>query len=191
VRGPHRGRLTVGEPRRPPDAATVTSLVVVGVGGGARAWGPVSWAASYASGIGATVELLSCWRPGQVEVLAAAGWPPRFVGPEDAARTRLQLLLDRLRTQDPGAAVTLTLATGRVSDALAAASLRAALLVLGSRPRPGWAQALTGSTSARVARLAGCPVVSVCGTPVLPARLPAEGIRPLGPPPGVRIVKGR
>lgn len=143
-----------------------TGNVIVAVEDSPRAWWHTRWAASYASGAGATLELISCWRPGQLELRQHAAEGLRFVAPEDAARERLQLLLDRLRAEDPAAAVTLTLACGRVSDALVEASAHACLLVLGSRERSRWARALSGSTSRRVARLARCPVVAVTGRPL-------------------------
>ncbi|MGW1163439.1 universal stress protein [Streptomyces sp. NPDC002513] len=133
--------------------------VVVGIDGSASSRAALRWAVRYADQIGGSVDAVAAW-----ELPGMYGWSGPVVDTaldEDNARQRLiQELRDVLGTEG-ASSVRALLVRGNPADVLLRAAEGAEALVVGSHGRGGFARALLGSVSHRVAQHANCPVVIV------------------------------
>jgi nucleotide-binding universal stress UspA family protein len=86
-------------------------------------------------------------------------------GVQEAARTRLERIRERVAAE--GVPVTAHLTVGPAADAIldAAAAVGADLVVMGTRGLTGLKHALLGSVAERTLRMAPCPVLTVKAEP--------------------------
>jgi nucleotide-binding universal stress UspA family protein len=145
--------------------------IVVGVDGSAHAAAALEWAAEEAALRSARLEVVHAWTFVPVATPADSGLVPM------AWTDNVELLdVTRQAAQDAAAAqvadvlgpdheATITVVENGSAEALLAAAGDADLLVVGNRGRGNIAAALLGSTSAKLADEAPCPVVVVRAQP--------------------------
>jgi nucleotide-binding universal stress UspA family protein len=151
--------------------ARVAGKIVVGVDGSAHAAAALRWSAEEASLRSATLEVVHAWSFVPVATPADSGLVPMAwtdnvelldvtrQAAEEAAAAQVAEVLGA----DHGA--TVSVVQNGPAEALLAAAEGADLLVVGNRGRGNLAAALLGSTSAKVADQASCPVVVVRAQP--------------------------
>ncbi|MFF2145791.1 universal stress protein [Kitasatospora sp. NPDC058190] len=128
--------------------------VVVGIDGSAQSAAAAEWAAREAHRNGLALRMVLV-AGGEVDALDRdLGGSSELPGPVAEIR-------DRIRAELPDLAVSCEIIPGNPAHALAAASRRAALLVLGSRGLGGFTGLLVGSVGLRAASRTDCPVVLV------------------------------
>nr|WP_240943243.1 universal stress protein [Planosporangium thailandense] len=136
--------------------------VVVGVDGSACGEAALRWAATEAGRRAVPLRVLMAYQPGWPGLRFAVG-----AGQEEAARTIAEAVVgaavDDARSLAPGLAVRGDAVAGHPAELLVAASRDAALVVVGSRGRGGFASLLLGSVGGQVAGHAYAPVVVVRG----------------------------
>lgn len=136
--------------------------VVVGVDGSACGEAALRWAATEAGRRGAGLRVLMAYQPGWPGLRFAVG-----AGQEEAARTIAAAVVgaavDDARSCFAGLAVRGDALAGHPAELLIEASRDAALTVVGSRGRGGFASLLLGSVGAQVAGHAHASVVVVRG----------------------------
>ncbi|WP_269854711.1 universal stress protein [Streptomyces sp. RPT161] len=142
--------------------------IVVGVDGSEDSDRALDWAAAEADRHGSALHI--------VHGVGAAPDPDKGTGPADgdlltaqAARSMLDEAGERAAREHPGLKVTTTLAYEEGPQAVLAAAAGAALIVLGTRGRGGFAALLLGSVALRVAAHTTCPLVVVRGERARPA----------------------
>jgi nucleotide-binding universal stress UspA family protein len=141
--------------------------IVVGVDGSAHAAAALRWAAEEAALRSARLEVVHAWTFVPVATPADSGLVPMAWtdnvelldvtrrAAEDAAAAQVAEVLG------PDQEATITVVENGPAEALLAAAADADLLVVGNRGRGNLAAAFLGSTSAKVADEAPCPVVVV------------------------------
>ncbi len=155
VRGDGTRTLTSGSP------------VVVGVDGSHAGRRALEFAASTAARAKAPLVLLHAWEPDAGALAAGVdAWSTVVTEEgEDARRSfaeqELSAVTADLTARYPGLTVTTQAISQKPSKALAAASEDAALVVVGTRGRGGFAGLLLGSVSHGVIHEASCPVAVV------------------------------
>lgn len=134
--------------------------IVVGVDGSAESRSALRWAASLASGMDASLDVVAVWQfpPATEWNFAAAGWDP-----EQDATQWLNSAVEDVFGADRPDGLQLRVVQGNVAQALLSESEDATMLVLGSRGYGGFAGLLLGSVSAKCAEHARCPVLIVHG----------------------------
>ncbi|MEU6540926.1 universal stress protein [Streptomyces sp. NPDC047000] len=139
------------------DANSSARRVVAGVDGSASSFEALRWAVRYAALTGGTVEAVTAWEQ-------PSGWfaPPMEAAfdLESAREVQARELREALGDED-AAGVRAVLVHGNPGDVLLQSAEGAAVLVVGSRGHGGFARAMLGSVSQRVALHADCPVVIV------------------------------
>ncbi|MFJ4685048.1 universal stress protein [Streptomyces sp. NPDC088789] len=133
--------------------------VVVGVDGSPTSHAALRWAAGYARETGAVVEVVYAW-----DTPSSAGWTGPAIDPEfdlEQAHERFAAELQSVFGDERPAGLREVLVEGDPSEVLIRASEGADLVVVGRRGRGGFARAMLGSVSQRVAQHAACPVVVV------------------------------
>lgn len=145
--------------------------IVVGVDGSAHAAAALRWAVEEAALRSARLEIVHAWTFVPVATPADSGLVPMAwtdnvelldvtrKAAEDAAAAQVAEVLG------PDHQATITVVESGPAEALLAAAADADLLVVGNRGRGNIAAALLGSTSAKVADEAPCPVVVVRAQP--------------------------
>lgn len=145
--------------------------IVVGVDGSAHAAAALRWAVEEAALRSARLEIVHAWTFVPVATPADSGLVPMAwtdnvelldvtrQAAEDAATAQVAEVLG------PDHQATITVVESGPAEALLAAAADADLLVVGNRGRGNIAAALLGSTSAKVADEAPCPVVIVRAQP--------------------------
>ena len=145
--------------------------IVVGVDGSAHSEAALRWAAEEAALRAAALEIVHAWSFVPVATPADSGLVPM------AWTDNVELLdVTRQAAQDAAAAqveevlgadhgATVSVVEGGPAEALLDAAKDADLVVVGNRGRGNLAAALLGSTSAKVADSAPCPVVVVRAQP--------------------------
>lgn len=130
--------------------------IVVGVDGSDGARAALRWALSEARLRSVALEVVHAW-----SYLHAAG--QQYVSYDAMHRAARHLLGDAVAgLGDTGAvAITETLVEGPAAEVLVRVAQGAALLVVGTRGRGGFAGLLLGSVSQHVAHRAACPIVIV------------------------------
>jgi nucleotide-binding universal stress UspA family protein len=146
---------------------SVAGKIVVGIDGSAHSSAALRWAADEAALRSARLEIVHAWSFVPVATPADSGLVPMAwtdnvelldvtrQAAEDAAAAQVEDVLGA----DHGA--TVSVVEGGPAEALLDAAKDADLLVVGNRGRGNLAAALLGSTSAKVADSAPCPVVVV------------------------------
>ena len=141
--------------------------IVVGVDGSAHAAAALTWAAEEAKLRSARLEIVHAWTFVPVATPADSGLVPMAwtdnvelldvtrQAAEDAAAAQVEDVLG----PDHGASISVV--ESGPAEAIIAAAADADLVVVGNRGRGNLAAALLGSTSAKVADEAPCPVVVV------------------------------
>lgn len=141
--------------------------IVVGVDGSAHAAAALTWAAEEAKLRSARLEIVHAWTFVPVATPADSGLVPMAwtdnvellnvtrQAAEDAAAAQVEEVLG----PDHGASISVV--ESGPAEAIIAAAADADLVVVGNRGRGNLAAALLGSTSAKVADEAPCPVVVV------------------------------
>jgi nucleotide-binding universal stress UspA family protein len=149
----------------------VAGKIVVGVDGSAQSAAALRWAAEEATLRSAPLEIVHAWSFVPVATPADSGLVPM------AWTDNVELLdVTRQAAQDAAAAqveevlgadhgATVSVVEGGPAEALLDAAKDADLVVVGNRGRGNLAAALLGSTSAKVADSAPCPVVVVRAQP--------------------------
>jgi len=145
----------------------VAGKIVVGVDGSRHAVAALRWAADEAKLRSATLEVVHAWTFVPVATPADSGLVPmawtdnvelldvtRQAAHEAAAAQVAEVL-------GPDHGATISVVEGGPAETLIAAAADADLVVVGNRGRGNLAAALLGSTSAKVADQAPCPVVVV------------------------------
>ena len=146
---------------------SVAGKIVIGIDGSAHSSAALRWAADEAALRSARLEIVHAWSFVPVATPADSGLVPMAwtdnvellavtrKAAEDAAAAQVEDVLGA----DHGA--TVSVVEGGPAEALLDAAKDADLLVVGNRGRGNLAAALLGSTSAKVADSAPCPVVVV------------------------------
>jgi nucleotide-binding universal stress UspA family protein len=150
-----------------PASEPATGTIVVGWDGSAPSQRAVAWAAEEAAARAAVLEVVVGW---QVTTLHSAvphdlGYVPPLSAYEELAATEAEAGV-ALARESTGGRLPADQVRARPMHRLAARALLeaadgAALVVVGSRGRGGFAGLVLGSTSDQVARHASCPVVVV------------------------------
>ena len=135
--------------------------IVVGIDGSEPSRRALRWAVEEARLRGAAVEAVHSWSPPFV-----GGYPytATMFEPAEFERAAAQLLDDVVGSTDAAglqAPIERRVVEGPAARVLVDASKDAALLVVGSRGRGGFAGLLLGSTSQQVCHHATCPVVVI------------------------------
>jgi nucleotide-binding universal stress UspA family protein len=152
---------------------TVSDVVLVGVDGSPASLNAADWAAAYATVHGQSVHLVCSY---SVPTFAAAGLDGGF-GPVDdtvlaqGAAAVLQEAAARLATT--GVPITSSTVSGDAAAVLVDLSRSAALVVVGTRGRGGFAERLLGTVSSALPAHAHCPTV------VVPYRPPEDVGQPV------------
>ncbi|MFR9802428.1 universal stress protein [Pseudonocardia sp. RS010] len=145
----------------------LAGAVVVGVDGSDSALDATRWAAAEAARRGAPLRLVAAvaWTIFRPIGLPALGQEYQRQVVERAAGEHLEAAAAVAREIAPGLEIEQKVAGGEPPVVLRGESERAALVVLGTRGRGGFAGLLLGSVAIGVAAHAGCPVVVVRGAP--------------------------
>jgi nucleotide-binding universal stress UspA family protein len=139
--------------------------IVVGVDATEQAAVALRWAVEEATLRDATVDAVHAWNYMPMPAPIDGGLVPMAWSEGADARDTVREAAERLARDTvhsvvgDEARVQVSVVEGDAADALLAAAAGADLLVVGNRGRGGLAQAVLGSTSARVADHAPCPVV--------------------------------
>lgn len=140
--------------------------IVVGFDGSEPAMRAVRWAAAEAALRKDPLRVIQSWRE---RWIGGPSLAEAWIDPDaetQAARAELDAFVGAVRREHPDLEITADILGSRPAEELvrAADDAHAALLVVGSRGRGGFASLLLGSTSRRVAADARCPVIVVRGT---------------------------
>jgi nucleotide-binding universal stress UspA family protein len=139
--------------------------IVVGVDATEQAAAALRWAVEEATLRDATIDAVHAWSYMPMPTSVDGGLVPMAWSEGPDARDTVREAAERLARDTvrsvvgDEARVQVSVVEGDPADALLAAAAGADLLVVGNRGRGGLAQAVLGSTSARVADHAPCPVV--------------------------------
>lgn len=145
----------------------MTGRIIVGIDGTEHAAAALRWAVAEAGLRDATVEAVHAWTyvpmptpadPGMVPLAWTENTDVRDATRETARRLAHTSVRDVVGEDER---VQVTVVEGDPAAALVVAAEGADLLVVGNRGRGSLAQALLGSTSAKVSDVAPCPVVVV------------------------------
>ncbi|MET7280774.1 universal stress protein [Kribbella sp. NPDC005582] len=135
--------------------------VVVGIDGSESAQRGLEWAVAEASMRGAGLVVVHAWQP---PAAAMSPYGAMLADPGSLAETARMILADAVAAVDKSDLASepeLLLLQGPAAPALIDAARGAALLVVGSRGRGGFAGLLLGSVSQQIAQQASVPVVIV------------------------------
>jgi nucleotide-binding universal stress UspA family protein len=141
---------------------TVQTHIVVGTDGSDGSLHAVRVAADEARRRGGSLEVICAWHPGVAGSLPAfgVGTPVAETLDELTAALRDTLVAEGLGP-DGDVPVVASVVTGHAAEVLVDASRNAALIVVGTRGRGGFAGLVLGSVSHQVAAHAHCPVMVV------------------------------
>lgn len=141
--------------------------IVVGVDGSACAHAALEFAGEEAALRGAHLRIVCAWEiPPIVDPSGVyAGVYPQdtLQGFQDKARTIMDEALALMARLQPSIRCEERIIEGQPADVILTEAHDAALIVVGSRGRGGFARLLLGSTSQQVVHHAQCPVVVVRG----------------------------
>ena len=141
--------------------------IVVGVDGTEESAAALRWALEEADLRNAGIEAVHAWSYAPVATPADAGlvplaWPDSNEAVDATREAAERVAREQVREiAGDDSRVAHSVVPGDAADVLIAAAEGAELLVVGNRGRGAFAQALFGSTSARVSDKAHCPVVVV------------------------------
>jgi nucleotide-binding universal stress UspA family protein len=142
-------------------------LVVVGVDGSEESIAALSWAARYATAVGATLRAVAAWHFPAAAGTAPVGFAPEPVRAEAEEHVRDSIAAAIAKVlQGPAAEkVETKIAYGHPAQVLLDESSDADLLVVGHRGRGAFTGMLVGSVSTHCVTHATCPVVVVRSRP--------------------------
>lgn len=138
--------------------------IVAGVDGSPSSLAALRWAVSQAQRTGGTVDAVIAW---QFPATGSFGWAPVSaiddLDFESVAKHTLEEAIGSLGDEAAGVMVRPVVVQGLAAQVLLDAAAGADLLVVGSRGRGGFADALLGSVSQHCVHHASCPVVVMRG----------------------------
>lgn len=140
---------------------TREQVVLVGVDGSPTSLNALDWAAAYARSHGLGLQLVCAY---SVPSFTAAALDGGYAAIDDSAiQEGARAVLEEAvaRVQGGGLAVTSSVATGDAAAVLVDLSRSAALAVVGTRGRGGFAERLLGTVSSALPAHAHCPTVVV------------------------------
>ena len=150
---------------------------MVGIDGSPSSRHAALWASGHVSGRGRELRLMTAWHP--PFLAPTPGWGGPVSSPEEfdaRSREQLERLAAELRTSVEVPVETIV-CRGGASSCLLDAAGHAALLVVGSRGRGGFARLALGSTSTQCATHADAPTAVIpIGAPIRPARRIVVGL---------------
>lgn len=133
--------------------------VIVGVDGSAPSIAALRYGARIAAAFDAPLEAVTTWAfPRLADAYTVAAWSP-----EEDATAVLDASIEQAFGSEPPAGLVGTVLPGPPARTLVDLSRNAAMLVLGSRGRGGFAGLVLGSVSSACAAHAHCPVLVVHG----------------------------
>lgn len=137
--------------------------VVVGLDGSSGARAALREAAREASSHGLELHVLRAWTMTSAPDVPSwgQGYVPSHVELEEAVRAEVAHDVEAVLGPEPGCVVHVHAVRGSASKRMIEASQSAALVVVGSRGRGGFAGLLLGSTSEQLVRFSRCPVLVV------------------------------
>ena len=154
--------------------------IVAGVDGSESSVSALRWAIRQAALTGAAVDAVIAWHYPDLAAASGYGMGTGTIEPAyDFRESAEKIVADAISsTLDPASNVPVRalVAQGHAAQVLLDASAGASQLVVGSRGRGGFAEALLGSVSQHCVQHAVCPVVVVRGPE--PARPAPHGGRP-------------
>lgn len=144
------------------DTSAETAAIVVGVDGSPPSISALQKAAELSAPLGLPIEAVTVWHfPATFDgSYSAAVWSP-----EKDAQEILDAALSTAFPDGAPEGLTSTVVSGPTASALIEKSKTAAMLVLGSRGRGGFAGLRLGSVSAACSQHAHCPVLIMRDTP--------------------------
>lgn len=135
-------------------------VVVVGVDGSPGSSTALAWAAEEAARRGAVLRVVHGWSiPSMVYPVYLTA--EAFAELPGQARHRLDEQVADVLGPEPPVPIEMVVEEGRPAEVVLEAAKGAAMVVVGSRGRGGFAGLLLGSVSSQVAHHAPCPVVIV------------------------------
>ncbi len=148
-------------PRREDDGAmderAAADRMVVGVDGSPQSLAALRYAATLATALGASIEVVTTWSyPPVADSPMLADWDPA----QDAARA-LDATVAEAFDGDPPSSLTRAVVSGGAAKTLIERSAGSRMLVLGSRGHGGFVGLVLGSVSTACAAHAKCPVLIV------------------------------
>lgn len=147
--------------------------VLVGFDGSPGSFGALEAACEQARRLGAEVLVVTAWTT-TVETTSPRYWATTYPvrSPGEVALGEAERVADRARSwaaAQHDVTVTCDVAEGRAAQVLVRRSHHAALAVVGTRGRGGFAGLVLGSTSRAVVQRSGCPVLVTRGADAVPA----------------------
>ncbi len=144
----------------PPTSTPPTDPVVVGVDGSRTAIEALRWAADHCRRTGLPLHVVTCW---QFPAMLPGPYQPPISGEDLEANARqvVDAAITEVLGPEPDIVVTREVLTGTPSLALLDLAADAAMVVVGSRGRGGFAGLLLGSVSQHLTEHAPCPVVVI------------------------------
>jgi nucleotide-binding universal stress UspA family protein len=149
------------------DAASRTKIVV-GVDGSKESARALDWALDEARFRAAPITVVHAWQPAMLGAIEYAAPVLDYRSLEAAAQLRVDHALAAANTDRLAAPVDTLVVGSSAAEAIIDAGRDAAMIVVGSRGRGGFASLLLGSVGSRVVHHAECPVVVI----------PPDGRRP-------------
>lgn len=141
--------------------------IVVGIDGSDGSKNALRWAGTLADLLGARIDAVATWELPTGSLLRAL--PPAYT-PEPDIERLLADTVDEVFGAGRPADMRLKVLEGSAAETLTAVGEDALMIIVGNRGLGGFAGALLGSVSLRVAEHAACPVLVVHGDRALPAR---------------------
>jgi nucleotide-binding universal stress UspA family protein len=144
---------------------TVTPRVIVGVDGSPQSKQALRWAAHFATGAHAGLDVVATWQNP-----TNFGWSvvPNDWHPARDTEKAATEVVDEVFGADRPSDLNIIVGEGHPATVLIGKSAGALMVVVGSRGHGGFAGLLLGSVSAAVAEHAACPVVVVHGDAIPP-----------------------
>lgn len=157
-----------------PSHGAERARIVAGIDGSADSARALDWALDEARYRDARVTVVHAWRPATFGALDFAAPVLDYQSLENTAKATAERVLAAANTDGLSAPVQTVVDSRPAADALLAAAGDAALIVVGSRGRGGFASLLLGSVSSRVVHHADCPVVVIPPADRRPASAPTS-----------------
>jgi nucleotide-binding universal stress UspA family protein len=144
---------------------TTPARVIVGVDGSPQSKQALRWAAHFAAGAHAGIDVVSTW-----QYPTNFGWAavPNDWHPARETEKAATEVVDEIFGSNRPSDLDIVVGEGHPATVLIERSAGALMVVVGSRGHGGFAGLLLGSVSAAVAEHAACPVVVVHGDMVPP-----------------------
>jgi nucleotide-binding universal stress UspA family protein len=136
--------------------------ILVGVDGSPSSRTALTWAAAEAADHQADLVVLNVWERAVLPPVGSPSVPQSdLVDPSQLAAENLVQVIKEVLGEDPTVLVQPRVKPGNAAEVLIEESADAALLVVGTRGRGGFAGLVLGSVSQHVAAYAKCPVAVI------------------------------